>query len=224
MMTCPQTGLPGQRPRRATTCGDMKGARRAGRGAGAAGREPRHADVRPRRHDDRAASPSIPAQLGRTSGRPLAPNPDMRPPGHPVSRRDHDPRASLHKHLRLHPQPVSVPLIPHRRQPLTCLPSPRTLLTASRAPSRATGVPAHESDSRRPRVNEYLHRDSCTCTPRTRLSAMLTERLCRNGRCTEWRCRRCDGYLGGVGPAGCGCDLPPDVAAGAGVAVLAEAD
>jgi hypothetical protein len=56
----------------------------------------------------------------------------------------------------------------------------------------------------------YRYRtDECTCKPRTSLRDLLLGSACRNGRCIEWRCPRCRGLLGSVGPVGCGCDGYP---------------
>jgi hypothetical protein len=51
--------------------------------------------------------------------------------------------------------------------------------------------------------------DECTCHPPATLRDPVTETACRYGYCTEWRCPACNGYLGGCGPVGCGCDGYP---------------
>ncbi len=49
---------------------------------------------------------------------------------------------------------------------------------------------------------------SCTCKDDPEWTAE-TERLCRYGCCTEFRCPRCHGKLGGWGAVGCKCQGGP---------------
>ena len=54
---------------------------------------------------------------------------------------------------------------------------------------------------------------SCICSPPITISntdlAEEPARMCRYGRCLEWRCKMCNGFLAGFGPAGCKCDGDP---------------